>query len=165
MQNIPAGHALHTAPPQSMPVSLPFFTPSVQVGGAQMPLVHTREVQSAAIAHCFPGAQAGQTEPPQSTSVSVPFLTPSAQIGLAHTPALHTRDAQSSFTLQSLPGAQGAQEGPPQSMSVSIPFRMPSAQDVARAIRGAPSPANTIATAAMSFRSRIRTPKARTASQ
>jgi hypothetical protein len=64
-----------------MPVSVPFLTPSAQVGAWQMLPVQTPltqslpEEQPPPVPHLF-----GQL-PPQSTPVSVPFLTPSAQVG------------------------------------------------------------------------------------
>jgi hypothetical protein len=71
-------------PPQSVPVSEPFFTPSLHVGAAhsidalQYPLA-----QSALFAHDFPFAQSGHA-PPQSTSLSMPFFAPSVHVGVAH---------------------------------------------------------------------------------
>jgi hypothetical protein len=39
----PLTHAGHVPPPQSVPVSAPFFTLSVQVGAWQIPAVHTSD--------------------------------------------------------------------------------------------------------------------------
>ena len=80
-QVLPAVHLLHVAPPQSMSVSLPFFTPSLQVGAWQVPPEQTPLVQSAATLQPFPAVQALQVLPPQSMSVSSWFCTPSVQVG------------------------------------------------------------------------------------
>ena len=69
------------APPQSTPVSVPFFTPSVQEGGWHVPLEHTRPRQSVPMAHCCTVPHEGHEPPPQSTSVSEPFITRSVQEG------------------------------------------------------------------------------------
>jgi hypothetical protein len=71
----------HEGPPQSTPVSEPFFTPSVQLAWAQVPELQTAVTQSLGAAQESPGAQAPHAEPPQSTSVSAPFRTPSVQAG------------------------------------------------------------------------------------
>jgi len=86
---------IHTFPPQSTSVSLPFFFPSLQVGAAQLPEVHTWEVQSEAAEQDLPVAQGLHEEPPQSVSVSSPFFTPSVQIGLEHTLAAQAYETQS----------------------------------------------------------------------
>jgi hypothetical protein len=72
-----------------MPVSVPFFTPSVQVGAWQTrgsmgvgmftPGAQTLLSQSLASTQVWPVEQGGQDPPPQSASVSVPFFTPSKQ--------------------------------------------------------------------------------------
>src|SRR5690348_13696542 len=71
------------APPQSVSVSVPFCTPSVQLGVWQVlpPLgpEHTWLVQSPMSTHFLPSAQALQA-PPQSLSVSVPSCVPSPQL-------------------------------------------------------------------------------------
>jgi hypothetical protein len=66
-------------PPQSAPVSLPFFTKSEHVGVWQRPFLHTPLVQSEAPMQILPALHDGH-EPPQSASVSVPFLTVSLQV-------------------------------------------------------------------------------------
>ena len=73
-------------PPQSVSVSLPFSTPSVQVGAWQAggKPEHTLLEQSGLALHALFAAHAEQSEPPQSVSVSVPFLTPSVQLEDAH---------------------------------------------------------------------------------
>ena len=40
--------ALHSLPPQSVSVSTPLWTPSLQLGAAQEPSTHNEELQSAA---------------------------------------------------------------------------------------------------------------------
>jgi hypothetical protein len=59
---------LHTSP-QSTPVSLPFFTPSMQVGAEHSSAPQTPDAQSVGTTHCSPIGQ-GVHEPPQSTSLS-----------------------------------------------------------------------------------------------
>jgi hypothetical protein len=79
-------------PPQSWSVSLPFGTPSLQVGRAQVPSVpasapvQTLFLQSAPTLHPRWSPQAGQVAPPQSTSVSSESLTPSVQCALTQLP-------------------------------------------------------------------------------
>src|SRR2546421_516004 len=79
-----------------MPVSFPFFTPSVFVGARQMPPLQTPLVQSAVILHFLGSSPLGRS-PPQSRSVSLPFFRPSLQLAAAHTPVawLQTPDGQS----------------------------------------------------------------------
>ena len=79
---LPAAH-LPQLPPQSMSVSVPFFTPSEQVAPWHLSGApeHTPLWQSPATAHVAPVAHLPQLAPPQSTSVSVPFLTTSVQLG------------------------------------------------------------------------------------
>jgi hypothetical protein len=92
---------LADGPPQSTPVSLPFFTPSAQFATRQKPPVQTPlehcapavhvgwqmppeqppTTQSVERKHVPPVAQPGQLPPPQSMPVSAPFLTPSVQVG------------------------------------------------------------------------------------
>jgi hypothetical protein len=59
-------------PPQSLPVSFPFFFPSRHVGAWHDAEVQTSLAQSAFTWHFLPVPQPAQ-EPPQSTSVSVAF--------------------------------------------------------------------------------------------
>jgi len=73
-QSAPGGQAGQVPPPQSVPVSLPFLTPSEQAGVAQMPSLQKPLVQSVPSRHRLPTAQSGQL-PPQSTSLSSPFCT------------------------------------------------------------------------------------------
>jgi hypothetical protein len=79
LQTLPDAH-LAQVEPQSTSVSVPFFTPSLQLGTAHLPALHTPLWQSAAPEHCRFVAHFGQLDP-QSTSVSVWFLTPSPQVG------------------------------------------------------------------------------------
>jgi hypothetical protein len=79
-QVLPFAQRAPQLPPQSTSLSVPFFTPSVQLGtathtpvGEQIPLV-----QSPGTPHALPSPQRGH-EPPQSTSLSSPFLVPSSQ--------------------------------------------------------------------------------------
>jgi len=89
-QVVPRPHSPQVPPPQSTPVSLPFFTPSVQDGVAhepvsplatQMPLA-----QSPAAQHLRPLAQAEQRPPPQSVSLSTSLRTPSAHVAILQSP-------------------------------------------------------------------------------
>jgi hypothetical protein len=80
-QTLPAAH-LTQVPPQSMSVSVPFFTRSLHAGAWHVrgdPL-HTPLWQSAATAHVLPAPHLPQL-PPQSMSVSVPFFTLSVHVG------------------------------------------------------------------------------------
>jgi hypothetical protein len=64
-------------PPQSMSVSVPFFTPSPHAAAAQAKLVHlplSGSAQSRSTKHAWPTGH-GLHVPPQSTAVSLPFFT------------------------------------------------------------------------------------------
>jgi hypothetical protein len=63
-----------------MPVSVPFFTVSAQVGAAQAPLLQTPETQSVTAPQVCPVVQVGPQKPPQSMSDSVPFFALSVQV-------------------------------------------------------------------------------------
>jgi hypothetical protein len=78
-QRLPDGHGLHV-PPQSISVSLPFFTESAHPAVWQTPAVHTELRQSLANRHAAPPLHAPHAPPPQSMSVSLPFLTKSVQL-------------------------------------------------------------------------------------
>src|SRR3954470_11600026 len=67
--------------PQSTSLSVPFFTPSVQLGAWHTLPVHTPLEQSLPMVQARPVAHLVTHEPPQSTSVSVPFFAPSVQVG------------------------------------------------------------------------------------
>ncbi len=137
VQSLPAAQVWPLAqlaaqlPPQSMSVSVPFFTASEQVGSAaQSPATQLVLVQSVPARQVLPLAQSAAQLPPQSTSVSVPFLMPSEHetAGPPQTPAVQTPLVQSLPATQVLPSAHfAAQLVPPQSMAVSVPFLMPSA--------------------------------------
>jgi hypothetical protein len=81
VQTLPATHLGQLAPPQSVSVSVPFLTTSVQVAGWHTSPVHTPLWQSLATAHVLPATHLLHEAPPQSMSVSVPFLTRSEQPG------------------------------------------------------------------------------------
>jgi hypothetical protein len=77
--------ATQVVPPQSTPVSVPFCSPSVQLGVAQsFEALQKPELQSVGAAqpspsaHVFPWAT---QVAPQSTPVSLPFFTPSVHVG------------------------------------------------------------------------------------
>jgi hypothetical protein len=110
------------APPQSVSVSVPFLTPSVQVGAAQMAVVsQTPLAQSVSRMQPAPAAQREHVTPPQSMPVSLPFCVPSAQSGVVHNPPEQNRRTQSPPTPQPAPLGHPEQK-PPQSTSVSVPF-------------------------------------------
>src|SRR5258708_39780490 len=71
---LPVPHAGQEPPPQSTSVSVPFLTPSEQLGAWHFPPVHTMLWQSRPAEHDLPAGHAGHVPPPQSTSVSLPFL-------------------------------------------------------------------------------------------
>jgi len=108
------------APPQSLSVSVPFITPSMQVGAWQV-VAQTPDEQSVAALHFFPTAHTGQG-PPQSTSVSVPLATLSVHVGSWQALPTHTPLWQSPALPQMAAVGHFAQE-PPQSTSLSVPFR------------------------------------------
>jgi hypothetical protein len=95
-QSVPFRHVLPAAqaghdPPQSASDSEPLVTPSLHVGGAQVPLAAQKPVaQSAALPQACPTAHLPQFAPPQSTALSVPLRTPSLHAGVAQVP-LQTR--------------------------------------------------------------------------
>ncbi len=137
VQSVPARQVLPLAqsaaqlPPQSMSVSVPFFTPSVQVGAgaAQTPAEQLVLEQSAPTLQVLPLAHLAAQLPPQSISLSLPFLIPSAQVGSAvQIPVTQLVLVQSVPARQVLPLAQSAAQLPPQSTSVSVPFFTPSVQ-------------------------------------
>lgn len=94
-QSVPVAHVAkfgqgaQEPPPQSIALSVPFFTPSVHWAAAHVPFEQTAVVQSPPEMHPRPVAHFGQV-PPQSLSVSAPFLAPSVHVGAWHFPPLHT---------------------------------------------------------------------------
>jgi hypothetical protein len=76
-QPAPAWHFEGHPPPQSLPVSTPFFTPSEHEGAAQRntPFIlrHTPLVQSEALKQGLPAGQGAEQTGPQSTPASPPF--------------------------------------------------------------------------------------------
>src|SRR5260370_30746441 len=84
-QPSPSAHSWNDVqlPPQSLSVSPPFLTPSVQLGGRAAGLQVTSQMplwQSPFTRQPSPSGHWGQP-PPQSLSVSLPFLMPSVQLG------------------------------------------------------------------------------------
>jgi hypothetical protein len=77
LQPLPFAHFVQLEP-QSVSVSVPFFTLSSHVGVAHLPAVHIPLWQSADTRQFLLEEHPGQV-PPQSRSVSLPFFTPSAQ--------------------------------------------------------------------------------------
>src|SRR3954451_22269655 len=90
----PTGHCGQPPPPQSVSVSLPLMTPSVQLGAAHLPSLvarvivdaHTPSAQSLLPRHDLPVVQPGHAPPPQSRSVSSPFFLRSPHVGATQTP-------------------------------------------------------------------------------
>jgi len=81
-------HRLVQEPPQSLSVSVPFLTPSLQLAAAHLLSIQRAlagEMQSASPLQALPIVQPPQ-EPPQSTSVSSPFLALSPQPAARHLP-------------------------------------------------------------------------------
>jgi hypothetical protein len=86
LQARPVAHllVLLQEPPQSVSVSVPFLTVSLQLGTLHtsgLP-AHTPLVQSLASAQDLPSMHAAHEPPPQLTSVSLPFFTVSVHDGL-----------------------------------------------------------------------------------
>jgi hypothetical protein len=114
-------------PPQSMPVSVPFFTVSVQLGAVQRLIAEQAPLaQSTPVLQPPPSAHLFGQEPPQSTPVSEPFWRLSVHDGAWQVP-LHTASTQSAGTEHPFPSAHWGQL-PPQSTSVSSPSFVPSEQ-------------------------------------
>src|SRR5204863_9000467 len=86
---IPSKHIGHPVPPQSLAVSSPFCTPSMQLGVAQRESApQTLVTQSPKARHFLPTSQGAQFGPPQSTSVSSGPWRWSSQLGDWHFPAV-----------------------------------------------------------------------------
>jgi hypothetical protein len=118
---LPVAHAPHD-PPQSVSLSVPFFTPSLQVAAWHTPPVHTPLWQSPPIPHFLFVVHLVAQVPPQSVSDSLPFFTVSLQVAALHVLVevpVQTRLWQSEATRQAFPSLHAAQLGPPQSTSVS----------------------------------------------
>ena len=78
-----------SVPPQSTSVSVPFFTPSVQVGGrADAAVADAARAVAVDRAGPAPSRARRGSVPPQSTSVSVPFFTPSRAASARRTSAV-----------------------------------------------------------------------------
>jgi hypothetical protein len=117
-------------PPQSIPVSLAFDTPSLQVADRQKKSpAQTPLTQSVFWRQPSPPSHGSHSVPPQSMSVSAPFRLPSLHwSGRPQVLSLQTVLWQSRELAQARNDAQGEQVKPPQSMSVSPPFETPSVQ-------------------------------------
>src|SRR5262245_3265565 len=80
---LPSAHLVGHEPPQSMSVSVPFFTPSTQVGAWQMFPVHTP------LGHIPPATHSTQVDIPLQTAPPIWLHTvPGADAGFDGTPAL-----------------------------------------------------------------------------
>src|SRR5262245_11181421 len=138
-QSLPTKHPARSAhlphePPQSVSVSLPFRTRSLQVGAWHLVAVQTSLAQSEGPRQFLPGGQPVH-EPPQSWSDSEPFVAPSLHVAEAQIPfALQKFVAQSEALPQLCPAAHLPHVGPPQSMALSFPLRSPSVQVAARQV-------------------------------
>jgi hypothetical protein len=80
VQPAPAMQGAQPPPPQSVPVSVPAFMPSLQVSSWQSRSRQNPVLQSLGCAHFARWSHAGQSPPPQSTSVSFPLTTLSVQL-------------------------------------------------------------------------------------
>jgi hypothetical protein len=120
---LPFTHFAHDEPPQSMSVSFPFLTRSVQLGDWQMLPMQTPLAHSPGPAHTMPVLHLAHPAPPQSISVSVPFLTLSAHVAAWQTRGVpeHTLLTQSPAPVHVLPAVHFGHDEP-QSVSVSVPF-------------------------------------------
>jgi hypothetical protein len=107
--------------PQSVSVSVPFFTKSVQLSVWQTDDVHTLLLQSDVTLQLLPLPQGEHPPPPQSTADSVPFCTPSEHVAVWHLLPVQRALAQSALVVQAPPAAHFGQLGPPQSSSDSVP--------------------------------------------
>ena len=121
-----AHRAEQVAPPQSTPVSSPFFTESEHVAAAHVldARSHTRELQSSPEVQGLP-TKHGEQSPPQSVWLSPPFFTPSEHVGAKHMDDAEsqTPDEQSCSELHPAPAPHFDGQLPPQSSPVSSPFR------------------------------------------
>jgi hypothetical protein len=130
-------HAEHEPPPQSVSVSAPFFTPSLQLAAAQNPPLQIDAEQSLALPQVLPAEHFEQVVPPQSMSASSWFLIPSEHVaGAVHRPVTQVfGELQSLVTAQRFPAAQrlpAVAQAPPQSVSDSSWFFTPSLHVAAR---------------------------------
>jgi hypothetical protein len=122
-----AQRAGHAAPPQSIPVSSWFETPSAQVAGWHTLPAQRLLLQSVFAAQPPASGHGAHAAPPQSVSVSVPLRRPSLHPGEAHTRAGEQYDeTQSAPVMQAPPNGQSPHAAPPQSTLVSVPFLTPS---------------------------------------
>jgi hypothetical protein len=128
VQLLPGSHLPHAEPPQSMSLSSPFLTESLQVAATHTEPTQDRVTQSAPVLHPLVSPQAAHA-PPQSTSVSPPFFRPSPQSAGKQRPAAHRPEAQSVGPLHPLSSPQPGQPSPPQSTSLSSPFLTESLQE------------------------------------
>jgi hypothetical protein len=120
----PGGQPGQPPPPQSVSVSNPFFTKSVQSGAWHSPIEQTALAQSLDPAQVSPVSHREQVPaPPQSVSVSRPLCTSSVHVGARHWLPRHDALAQSDPESHRLPARQGGHTPPPQSTSASPPFR------------------------------------------
>jgi hypothetical protein len=98
-QECVSAHFSHFDPPQSMSLSLPFWTLSSHAASRHRSPVHTKLWQSSACRQLSSlGQRLGAQLSPQSTPDSRPFRTPSLQLGAAQLPARHTPEPQSMGT-------------------------------------------------------------------
>ena len=121
-------HLDEQLPPQSVSVSSPFATPSVQVAAKHTFVPsesHTRVTQSSPVEQPASTGHLLHTPPPQSTAVSMPFITASVHVGAVQAPvaapaALKQMPlAQSKLLVHAVATGQPSQSGPPQSTAIS----------------------------------------------
>jgi hypothetical protein len=90
MQPLPSGQGSQAGPPQSLPVSDPFWIPSVHVAAAQTMFESQMALaQSRGRRQRLPGAHGAHDGPPQSTSVSPGLSERSSQDTDWHFPPTH----------------------------------------------------------------------------
>jgi hypothetical protein len=87
VQPEPLPHVGQPPPPQSLPVSVPFWRESVQVAGLHvLSEPQFLFLQSVPTTQASPSGHGAQLGPPQSLSVSWPFNVPSPQPGGVQSP-------------------------------------------------------------------------------
>ena len=131
-QSFPSPQRGQAGPPQSTSVSVPFFAPSLQLGVAHLPAVHTSLWQSLRTLQFLPSTHLPHAAPPQSTSLSVPFSVVSVQVGAWQAPSLQTLLVQSAAALHFFWVSHFLHLAPPQSMSLSSWFCAPSSHVASR---------------------------------
>ena len=118
LQFLPSSHfgaLVGAVPPQSTSLSVPFWSPSVALGGEHSPAMQLLFSQSVATPQVLPSMHRGATEPPQSTSLSSPSFEPFDAIEGTHAPSMQRAPAQVVSSVHFAPGTQppSSQRPPP----------------------------------------------------